>query len=91
MKLKSEFCRPLQANPGHCCPLGPLFSSSIQLKETWVGQGGAGGGEATLHQGWDPFQVTPTLMGTRLLLECPVARGDHSLPATHLLLGLCQE
>lgn len=33
---------------------------------------GLGGGEAILYQGWDPFQVTPTLMGARLLLVYPL-------------------
>lgn len=50
---------------------------------------GLGGGEAILNQGWDTFQVTPTLMGARLLLEYPVAWGAHCLPDAHQPLGRC--
>lgn len=52
---------------------------------------GLGGGEAILYQGWDPFQVTSTLMGVRLLLEYPVAWGARCLLHAHLSLRLCWE
>lgn len=52
---------------------------------------GLGGGEAILYQGWDPFQVTPTLMGARLLLVYPVTWEAHCLLDAHLSLGLCWE
>ena len=74
---------------------GALLPSRASFYPIHRSKGDLGGarvgvGEATLHQGWDPFEITLTLMGARLL---PRGTGSSLLLSQlpSLSLGLCWE